>query len=396
VPTYLRPGVFVETIAARVDGPRVRPRPSVDATTALGLLEAWYSVRPPLFVGFTSRGPIGEPVLVVGPQMFENMFGGSPAGSPFSSCVLTYFACGGESCWVVRAPPDSAHPDELPAGPRSRSAIMELLSRDLLELVSPFSVLAVPDSVGAAATAPGVPDHEAAFQLHLTMIQVCEGARAGAPILDAPMLPTVTDVVSWRTTSVFDRSQAIIVYPWSRARNLERHDANAAIPSSCAVAALLCGPAPDFGDLGGVEPIVILDHDDAQRLLESGVTPVLTTISDGGRVDALPPRRGDIGMPSPGRQLESSIYDAIARGTSWAIFRVSEPKLWARLETEISSFLDVLWRRGHLDGESAEVAYDVRCDETTNVRDASQVNTSVTFQVAPGERHQLNVVHFLG
>jgi hypothetical protein len=397
VPTYLSPGVYFEGVASFVDGPRVRPRPPVDATTALALLEAWESPPPPpVFVGFTTRGPVGEPVFV-NAQSFERSFGESPAGSPFSSCVKSYFASGAEWCWVVRAPLDSALPNEFAGSARSRAAIAKLLSDNLLESVGPFSAVAVPDAMDVAGdSAVAMPDYEAAANLHLSMINVCDRVRSGVPILDAPMLPTVTDVIAWRaTTSGFDWSDAIVVYPWCRSRASERTISRGVFPSSCAVAALLSGPGGHFGELGGVEPAVVLDHNDARRLQESGVTPILATIRGGGRIDHWP-SVGQFSRRSAGRQFEFSIYDAIKRGTSWAIFRVGEPSLWARLETEIASFLDVLWRRGHLDGESAEVAYDVRCDDTTNHSDASQVITSVTFQVAPGKRHQLRVVHFLG
>jgi len=52
-----------------------------------------------------------------------------------------------------------------------------------------------------------------------------------------------------------------------------------------------------------------------------------------------------------------------------AVFEPNTPATWEMVERISSSLLDDLWQRGMLDGATAEEAYFVRCDETTNPPD---------------------------
>lgn len=52
-----------------------------------------------------------------------------------------------------------------------------------------------------------------------------------------------------------------------------------------------------------------------------------------------------------------------------AVFEPNTPATWEMVERIASSLLDGLWQAGMLDGATAEEAYFVRCDETTNPPD---------------------------
>ena len=66
------------------------------------------------------------------------------------------------------------------------------------------------------------------------------------------------------------------------------------------------------------------------------------------------------------RRLMTMIEEAIDESTQWTVFEPNNRDLWRDIDRVVRGFLDALWRRGMLDGATAEEAYFVRCDETTN------------------------------
>lgn len=76
------------------------------------------------------------------------------------------------------------------------------------------------------------------------------------------------------------------------------------------------------------------------------------------------------------RYISDIRYDMMVRkslkeGTQWAIFEPNDEKLWSRLETSLSSFLESQFQMGALRGASSEEAYYVKCD--------SELNTEATI-----------------
>jgi uncharacterized protein len=66
------------------------------------------------------------------------------------------------------------------------------------------------------------------------------------------------------------------------------------------------------------------------------------------------------------RRLVTMIEEAIDEQTQWTVFEPNNVRLRGDLERVVRSFLRGLWRRGMLDGLTAEAAYSVRCDATLN------------------------------
>ncbi len=66
------------------------------------------------------------------------------------------------------------------------------------------------------------------------------------------------------------------------------------------------------------------------------------------------------------RRLLIMIEEAIDEQTQWTVFEPNNPDLWREIDRVARSFLETIWRRGMLDGATAEEAYSVRCDEKTN------------------------------
>ena len=65
-------------------------------------------------------------------------------------------------------------------------------------------------------------------------------------------------------------------------------------------------------------------------------------------------------------RYDMMIRKSLQEGTQWAIFEPNDEKLWDRLSTSITSFLETEYQNGALRGSSAEEAYYVKCDGELN------------------------------
>ena len=66
------------------------------------------------------------------------------------------------------------------------------------------------------------------------------------------------------------------------------------------------------------------------------------------------------------RRLFNFVAESIMLGTQWSVFEPNDQRLWASLSTNVSSFLNRVYRSGALFGASAAEAYYVKCDAETN------------------------------
>ncbi|HWM92792.1 MAG TPA: phage tail sheath C-terminal domain-containing protein [Thermoanaerobaculia bacterium] len=90
MPTYLRPGVYIEEISSGS-----KPIEGVGTSTAA-------------FVGYTTKGDIGQPTLIFKWDDYENLFGGirntgkDALGDPMGHSVSAFFQNGGTAAYIVR------------------------------------------------------------------------------------------------------------------------------------------------------------------------------------------------------------------------------------------------------------------------------------------------------
>lgn len=78
------------------------------------------------------------------------------------------------------------------------------------------------------------------------------------------------------------------------------------------------------------------------------------------------------------------------------LFEPNDPRLWLRINRDVTAFLDDLHRRGALQGATPADAYFVKCDAETNpprVRDAGQVVTEIG--IAPSSPREFLVVRLI-
>jgi uncharacterized protein len=66
------------------------------------------------------------------------------------------------------------------------------------------------------------------------------------------------------------------------------------------------------------------------------------------------------------RRLFNMIESTILEGTQWAVFEPNDVALWEGVKRTLNAYLRGLWQAGALFGQSADQAFFVRCDETTN------------------------------
>lgn len=66
------------------------------------------------------------------------------------------------------------------------------------------------------------------------------------------------------------------------------------------------------------------------------------------------------------RRLLSMFAEALGRTAQWVVFDGNRPDTWRDVDRLVRAFLDDQWRRGRLDGATADEAFGVVCDRTTN------------------------------
>jgi phage tail sheath protein FI len=66
------------------------------------------------------------------------------------------------------------------------------------------------------------------------------------------------------------------------------------------------------------------------------------------------------------RRLLLMIEESIDESCQWTVFEPNNPDRWREVARVSRNFVDGLWRRDMLDGASAEEAYFVKCDASTN------------------------------
>jgi phage tail sheath protein FI len=58
--------------------------------------------------------------------------------------------------------------------------------------------------------------------------------------------------------------------------------------------------------------------------------------------------------------------ESIDQASQWVVFTGNQPERWREIDRVVRTFLDDQWRLGRLDGATADQAFQVICDATTN------------------------------
>lgn len=216
-------------------------------------------------------------------------------------------------------------------------------------------------------------DEDQTQQLQLDLIQHCTQQRDRVAILDSrPVDKLPQAVIEWR--SRFDTSYAALYYPWIR---VPRPDGGLiTVPPSGYVAGIYARGDIEIGVHKPPANFAMEDVKDVAYAIDEIIHGVLNE-KQVNVLRAYPGRGirigGAVTLSSDTlvryinvRRLLLMIAESIDENTQWTVFEPNNPELWAEIARSARTFLDGIWRAGMLDGATAEEAYSVRCDATTN------------------------------
>lgn len=240
---------------------------------------------------------------------------------------------------------------------------------DVLDRVDGISFVAAPDLMSLGLTPDGIKDAQFA------LISRCATRRDRIAILDVP--PMERDAAMAYRVDFPDTGYAALYYPWISVDDPLRLRADLrTIPPSGHVAGMFARTdrmrgvhkAPANELLEGVwdlsRPVDATAH---AQLNDNGinairVVPGRGVLVLGARTVSRDPRWRYINV----RRLFSMIEEALDEQMQWLTFEPNARPLWRDVDRAVRSFLERLYAAGMLDGATADDAFFVRCDETTN------------------------------
>jgi hypothetical protein len=327
----------------------------------------------------------------------------APSWGHLVPALRGYFFNGGKRALVVGIPDDTVHnPVSILGGgePGARSGLSALDAAEEAELVLAPDLFLVPPGCNP-------PDLNDVLSCHFALLDFCRGSREGAQIsqggyfalLDAPPGLSEENIQQY---AAFLRGHpaaqfGALYYPWI---DVPRRDGSLhRMPACGQIAGIISrasGP-PEGEDPGTVASDIgphispankpIIDAVGAEipllrtacrELLEIGINCVIPwsgrgLVTWGTRTMSPEEETNQISV----RRVLSYIERSVFVGTQWAVFEPNDHNLWKRLKARVEVFLEDLWKKGILVGESPGEAFYVQCDEESNPpleREAGRVN----------------------
>lgn len=248
-----------------------------------------------------------------------------------------------------------------------------------LAIAEDVTIVAVPDLVTAATKEDGSLDLGLWKAVQTSLIAHCEQHANRIALLDAPPGMTPQQVREWRSdVAQYDSAFAAMYYPWIKVENPTGSNGNAeiVIPPSGHVAGLWARTdesrgvwkAPANDTLRGVLDVERSVTQNEQGLINPiGINAIRPFGTRGIRVWGARTLSSDTDWQYLNvRRLFNMVESTILEGTQWAVFEPNDVSLWEGVKRTLGGYLHGLWQSGALFGSTAEQAYFVRCDETTN------------------------------
>jgi len=358
----------------------------------------------PGFVGFAadeSPSAPRKPVVLHRKEEFDTEFKRAAAGTGFlAEAVAGFFDNGGERCYVVRA----ENADEFNREAALLAALDALVAFDDLDLV------AVPDAM--ALRLSGKLNLEAARRIQQAALQQCARLGTRLAILDAPPERNAGQLLQYRNGLTVGQAEPVngaLYYPWIK---LGAGTEGLLIPPCGQVAGIYARTDVKSGvfkapaneevigalDLGvieeGKEAAIRVDNQLQDELNPAGVNCLRAFPGRGIRVwGARTLSREPEWRYVNVRRLFLTLRRWIDQNMIWATLEPNAPRLWVRIQRELTVYLTKLWRDGGLAGLAPEQAFYVKCDAETNPPDQRERGEVVTeIGLAPGAPAEFIVV----
>jgi phage tail sheath protein FI len=280
-----------------------------------------------------------------------------------------------------------------------------------LEKVDLFNQLCIPDATralpGNQSTLDPVVDPNT---IYATAISYCDQRRAFL-LLDAPPnINTAAAAIDWKSTllTVNDPNGAAYFPRLRLADPLNNSQLRTFAP--CGVVAGLYAridgsrgvwkaPAGTEATLTGVQTMVYKLTDTEQGAINplglncARIFPVYGPVMWGARTLVGADAEASQWKYVPVRRLALYIEESLYRGTKWVVFEPNDEPLWSAIRLNVGAFMDGLFRKQAFQGQTADQAYFVKCDDETTTQadiDLGIVNILVGF--APLEPAEFVVI----
>jgi phage tail sheath protein FI len=336
------------------------------------------------FVGSAPRGMVNKPVPVRTYEDYERLFGGLAASSAMSYAVTHFFQNGGSDALIIRVVDL-----DIIGNPEDGTGIFALEQSDL------FNILCLPRFVS---------EGDISASSYATALSYCVSRRAMLLIDPPSQWGTVDEAVSGIanfTSSFGGETQirnAALYFPRINVPDPLHQDSPIAFVPCGAVAGIIASTdavhgvwkssAGTFAKLNGVQDLTVkLTDQENGRLGSLGINCLRSFDRFGNVVWGDRTLAGNDALASewkyvPVRRLALFLEESLYRGTQWAVFEPNGEPLWAQIRLNVSAFMQDLFQKGALQGQTPQEAYFVRCDSGTTTQsdiDAGIVNIVVGF-----------------
>ena len=360
MPTYLHPGVYLEELQSGS-----KPIAGVGSSTAI-------------FIGKTSNGSIGAPVLITKLDDYQQQFGYSESDTPVSNdmenAVTAFFFNGGSKAYI-------AHVDDNALISTEYAPVLKhmLKIRDINMVCLPGQVF---PADGTGNTIIGA------------AISHCETMKNRMVIADLEQAQELENEGEVTTMSLPTSSYCAVYYPHIKASN--PYGAGTVLVGASAFAAGMwakidskrgvwkapAGVETSLLGVAGLEHIV--ENAEQDFLNPNGINAVRSlpgygTVIWGSRT--LATNADPEWRYVPVRRTAMFIEESLSNGIQWSVFEGNNHVLWSALRTNIEAFMNSLFRSGAFQGESTGDAYFVRCGLGDTMTQADIDNGQVIIQV---------------
>ena len=340
------------------------------------------------FVGQANMGPAAQAKLVHSFEEYQRIYGAIVSqNDAMGFAVQAFFIKGGEAAYICRLVGEgSSTPTEIH---------FSEFYRRILEKIDDVSIVLLPGEF--------LPDNGTDNLIINATISHCEKMKNRMVIIDPPPKVESSEV---KGLSLPSSKFSALYYPWINVSNPfydEKKPSNSnkvlpVAPSSFAAGlwskidasrGVWKSPAGVECRLAGlVAPITLITDNEQDQLNPMGVNcirkmPNIGTVIWGGRTLATQTDTDwrYISVRRTAIFIEQSIY----KGTQWAVFEPNDERLWVKLRTDISGFMNGLFRQGAFIGATASDAYFVSCGlgDTMTQSDIEKGNIIIVLGFAP-------------